>query len=137
MALTAAQLLDELMGRDRNLVPGEKSNQLHWEEEGVCKHFLVGFCVHGMFVNTKADYGVCNKLHDETHKTEYEKSSRYGKMGYEEEFLRYLITVQSGEIVCHLSLWRHLIQVYDFEPHHHRCSTLALFKFPLMQAWKQ
>ena len=36
MALTAAQLLDELMGRDRNLVPGEKSNQLQWDDEGNC-----------------------------------------------------------------------------------------------------
>ena len=35
MALTPAQLLDELMGRDRNLVPGEKSSQVHWSHEDV------------------------------------------------------------------------------------------------------
>ena len=35
MAMTAAQLLDELMGRDRNLVPGEKSAQVHWSHPDV------------------------------------------------------------------------------------------------------
>ena len=35
MAMTAAQLLDELMGRDRNLVPGEKSTQVHWSHVDV------------------------------------------------------------------------------------------------------
>ena len=38
MALTPAQLLDELMGRDRNLVPGEKSTQVHWSHEDVSAH---------------------------------------------------------------------------------------------------
>lgn len=38
MALTAAQLLDELMGRDRNLVPGEKSTQVHWSHNDVSTH---------------------------------------------------------------------------------------------------
>lgn len=35
MAMTAAQLLDELMGKDRNLVPGEKSSQVHWSHQDV------------------------------------------------------------------------------------------------------
>ena len=35
MAMTAAQLLDELMGKDRNLVPGEKSSQVHWTHQDV------------------------------------------------------------------------------------------------------
>ena len=35
MALTAAQLLDELMGKDRNLVPGETSAQVHWSHPDV------------------------------------------------------------------------------------------------------
>jgi len=95
MALTAAQLLDELMGRDRNLVPGEKSTQVHWSHPDVCKHFLCGFCANDLFVNTKADLGPCTKIHDEVLKQEYEKSTRYGKMGYEDDFVRYLNTIQS------------------------------------------
>jgi len=93
--LTAAQLLDELMGRDRNLVPGEKSTQVHWSHPDVCKHFLCGFCANDLFVNTKADLGPCTKIHDEVLKLEYEKSSRYGKMGFEEDFVRYLNTIQA------------------------------------------
>ncbi|GBN99652.1 Luc7-like protein 3, partial [Araneus ventricosus] len=55
----------------------------------VCKHFLVKFCPNDLFVNTKADLGVCPKIHDERLKKEYEKSSRFEKMGYEEDFLRF------------------------------------------------
>merc|ERR550534_890822 len=94
MALTAAQLLDELMGRDRNLVPGEKSAQVHWSHEDVCRDFLCGFCPHDLFTNTKADLGACSKIHDEVLKQEYEKSSRYGRCGYEEEFIRSLSSIQ-------------------------------------------
>lgn len=95
MALTPAQLLDELMGRDRNLVPGEKSTQVHWSHEDVCKNFLCGFCPHDLFVNTKADLGPCSKIHDDVLKTEYSKSSRHGRMGYEEDFVRFLSDIQS------------------------------------------
>jgi len=95
MALTAAQLLDELMGRDRNLVPGEKSAQVHWSHEDVCRSFLCGFCPNDLFVNTKADLGQCTKIHDDALKAEYEASSRYGRLGYEEEFIRALNLIQS------------------------------------------
>lgn len=30
-----AAMLDELMGRDRNLAPTEKKNELHWEDSEV------------------------------------------------------------------------------------------------------
>ncbi len=35
MASEAAKLLDELMGRDRNAVPGEDSRELHWSDREV------------------------------------------------------------------------------------------------------
>lgn len=95
MALTAAQLLDELMGKDRNLVPGEKSAQVPWDHGDVCKNFLCGFCPHDLFINTKADLGNCGKVHDDQLKQDYEKSSRWGKMGFEEEFVRYLSNIQA------------------------------------------
>uniref|UniRef100_A0A2R5L9M8 Putative spliceosome subunit n=1 Tax=Ornithodoros turicata TaxID=34597 RepID=A0A2R5L9M8_9ACAR len=96
MALASAkQLLDELMGRDRNLAPTEKKNTCSWEDQDVCKHFLVKFCPNELFVNTKADLGPCSKIHDERLKKEYteyysyEQSNRYRKEGYEESFLQF------------------------------------------------
>lgn len=90
MALASAkQLLDELMGRDRNLAPAEKKNTCNWEDPDVCKHFLAQFCPNDLFVNTKADLGPCNKVHDERLKREYEESSRYKQEGYEEGFLQF------------------------------------------------
>lgn len=34
-ALAAAQLLDELMGRNRNIAPNEKPKELNWEDPEV------------------------------------------------------------------------------------------------------
>ncbi|VDP89766.1 unnamed protein product [Echinostoma caproni] len=83
-------LLDELMGKNRNACNGENANGPHWSDDDVCKSFLCGFCPHELFVNTKTDLGPCPKTHDERMKEAYERSKRYGKMGYEEEFVRYL-----------------------------------------------
>lgn len=33
--LAAAQLLDELMGRNRNIAPNEKGKELNWEDPEV------------------------------------------------------------------------------------------------------
>ena len=33
--ISAAQLLDELMGRDRNLAPDEKRSNMRWDHESV------------------------------------------------------------------------------------------------------
>ncbi|XP_015930503.1 luc7-like protein 3 [Parasteatoda tepidariorum] len=90
MALfSAKQLLDELMGRDRDLGLEEKKNDFTWDGPDICKHFLVKFCPNDLFVNTKADLGACPKIHDERLKKEYEKSSRFQRMGYEDDFLRF------------------------------------------------
>ena len=64
MALTAAQLLDELMGRDRNLAPNEHREEKRWDDTDVCKYSLVEFCPHELFTNTRADLGTCYKVHD-------------------------------------------------------------------------
>ncbi|KAJ8317869.1 hypothetical protein KUTeg_002960 [Tegillarca granosa] len=64
-----AAMLDELMGRDRNLAPTEKKNELHWEDP---------------------ELGPCFKMHDDALRKEYQTSNRYKKCGYEEDFLRYL-----------------------------------------------
>ena len=38
--LSAAQMLDELMGRDRNLAPTEKRRETHWEDAEVSAIFV-------------------------------------------------------------------------------------------------
>uniref|UniRef100_A0AAR2J083 LUC7-like 3 pre-mRNA splicing factor n=1 Tax=Pygocentrus nattereri TaxID=42514 RepID=A0AAR2J083_PYGNA len=88
--LSAAQLLDELMGRDRNLAPDEKRCNVRWDDETVCKYYLCGFCPAELFTNTRSDLGPCEKIHDENLRKMYEKSSRFMKEGYERDFLRYL-----------------------------------------------
>ncbi|OCT93837.1 hypothetical protein XELAEV_18011508mg [Xenopus laevis] len=40
--LSAAQLLDELMGRDRNLAPDEKRTNVHWDHESVSLPCMCG-----------------------------------------------------------------------------------------------
>eukprot|EP00058_Branchiostoma_floridae_P013773 XP_002599261.1 hypothetical protein BRAFLDRAFT_200091 [Branchiostoma floridae] len=85
-----AQMLDELMGRDRNLAPNEKKEDIHWSDEKVCKHFLCSFCPSELFTNTRSDLGPCDKIHDDGLRDGYRKSSRFQRMGYEEDFLRYL-----------------------------------------------
>ncbi|KFD57808.1 hypothetical protein M513_01478 [Trichuris suis] len=85
-----ASLLDELMGRSRNALPTEAPKELRWSDPEVCKYFLVDYCPHELFTNTKADLGHCNKMHDERMREAYKKSSRYGKCGYEHDFYSFL-----------------------------------------------
>ncbi|KFP79417.1 Luc7-like 3, partial [Acanthisitta chloris] len=56
----------------------------------VCKYYLCGFCPAELFTNTRSDLGPCEKIHDENLRKQYEKSSRFMKVGYERDFLRYL-----------------------------------------------
>lgn len=78
------------MGRDRNLAPDEKRSNVRWDDENVCKYYLCEFCPAELFTNTRSDLGPCEKIHDENLRKQYEKSSRFMKVGYEREFLRYL-----------------------------------------------
>lgn len=48
------------------------------------------FCPHDLFVNTRADLGVCSKLHDDQAKKLFEDArSSARKRSYEDEFLRF------------------------------------------------
>ncbi|KAF5284360.1 hypothetical protein FQR65_LT13577 [Abscondita terminalis] len=87
--LAAAALLDELMGRNRNILPNEKVKELNWEDNEYCKYFLVKFCPHDLFVNTKADLGSCPKVHDEEVRKLFEKAKGHRKIQYQEEFVRF------------------------------------------------
>lgn len=48
------------------------------------------FCPNALFVNTKADIGPCNLVHDDYLKKEYQsKASKREKRQYEDEFIRF------------------------------------------------
>ncbi|KAJ9581245.1 hypothetical protein L9F63_023571 [Diploptera punctata] len=87
--LAAAALLDELMGRNRNIAPNDKAKELNWEDPEYCKLYMVKFCPHDLFVNTRADLGQCPKVHDDEAKALFEKSNSYKKQQYEDEFIRF------------------------------------------------
>lgn len=88
--LAAAQLLDELMGRNRNINPNEKVKKPNWEDPEYCKYYMVKFCPHDLFVNTRADLGVCQRVHDDEVKELFQKADPcYKKSHYQDEFLRF------------------------------------------------
>ncbi len=57
MSNPLASMLDELMGKHRNANPEEANRETTFEDEEICKPFLVGYCPNEMFINTKADLG--------------------------------------------------------------------------------
>lgn len=55
-----------------------------------CLYYLVKFCPHDLFVNTRADLGQCSKLHDDEAKRLFEEARHSArKRYYEDEFLRF------------------------------------------------
>jgi len=83
-------MLDELMGRHRNAHPTDKVQEVTWEDEGNCKYFLVDFCPHELFTNTKADLGPCGLIHDEDMRKQFaDAKDSSKKQSFEEDFLRF------------------------------------------------
>jgi hypothetical protein len=85
----ARKLLDELMGPDRN---SERKIAKNFYDPDVCKDYLVAFCPHELFLNTKADLGTCSYAHDEKMKQQYQESDereRY-RLQYEDRFFEHL-----------------------------------------------
>lgn len=72
-------LLDELMGAARNLTAEERKGyrEVRWDDREVCGFYLVRFCPHDLFVNTKSDLGPCRRIHDQKLKESFEKSPRH------------------------------------------------------------
>ncbi|KAL9225229.1 hypothetical protein vseg_001178 [Gypsophila vaccaria] len=72
-------LLDELMGAARNLTDEEKKGyrELKWDDKEVCACYMVRFCPHDLFVNTRSDLGPCPKVHDPKLKESFENSPRH------------------------------------------------------------
>lgn len=88
-----ASMLDELMGRNRNFAPDDASaKELKWTDSDVCKYYIVQFCPHDLFTNTKADLGTCGKIHDDALKTKFQEEDEQGsykKGQYIDDFLRF------------------------------------------------
>ena len=86
-----ASMLDELMGRNRNLAPDDENNrEAKWSDPEVCRYYLVLFCPHDLFTNTKADMGPCGKIHDDDLKSKFhDEKESYKKGQYLDEFLRF------------------------------------------------
>ncbi|KMZ62796.1 hypothetical protein ZOSMA_443G00010 [Zostera marina] len=59
-------LLDELMGAARNLTDEQKKGfrEIRWDDKEVCVFYMIRFCPHDLFVNTKSDLGPCPRIHD-------------------------------------------------------------------------
>ncbi|KAI3832306.1 hypothetical protein MKW92_023469 [Papaver armeniacum] len=72
-------LLDELMGAARNLTEEEKKGykEISWDDKEVCGSYMIRFCPHDLFVNTRSDLGPCPRIHDPKLKESFEKSPRH------------------------------------------------------------
>lgn len=55
-----------------------------------CQYYIVKFCPHDLFVNTRADLGPCYRIHDDEAKKMYDKAKpSHRKRQYEDEFLEF------------------------------------------------
>lgn len=72
-------LLDELMGAARNLTEEEKKGyrEIRWDDREVCGFYMVRFCPHDLFVNTRSDLGPCPRVHDLKLKERMEHNMSY------------------------------------------------------------
>lgn len=70
----AKQLLDELMGTQRN-APKHRRNQIDWRDDNICPYYLCGWCPFRGFARSKACIGQCYKQHNEVAKTIFQRSS--------------------------------------------------------------
>jgi len=85
-----AAMLDALMGRNRNLQPGTDLPVITWEDTSVCRYFLVQYCPHDLFTNTKADLGACPNIHDDDLKKTFDEAPQnFKKEQCQEDFLRF------------------------------------------------
>ncbi|CAI2347241.1 unnamed protein product [Caenorhabditis sp. 36 PRJEB53466] len=92
-----AAMLDELMGPKRNVELG-KDTKVSFDDPNICPYYLVGFCPHDMFTNTKADLGSCQLVHDDNLRRMYPESPEYGKLGFERRLLRFLVQLDEDNM---------------------------------------
>jgi len=89
-------MLDVLMGKERNdpLDGSSRGRESKFYDDDFCKMYLVDFCPHDLFPNTKSDLGTCMKVHSDQMKEAYDKCEGSEKEGYskiyEEQMLSFL-----------------------------------------------
>jgi len=82
--------LDELMGKQRNVPVSDRfKRKEHFSDPDVCKYFLVSFCPHDLFPNTKCDLGRCVKRHDDFYKKMFESDPERAQ--YEKQYINDMI----------------------------------------------
>ena len=93
MTELARKLLDELMGPDRNLLPSERASfrRISFTDADVCRYYMVDFCPHLQFLNTKSDIGPCpHRYHEESIREKFLREGQAYREAYERQFLDYL-----------------------------------------------
>ncbi|KFH08270.1 putative alternative splicing type 3 and [Toxoplasma gondii MAS] len=85
-------MLDSLMGRNRNECGRNKRGDSSFKDDEICKFFLLDYCPHELFPNTRSDLGPCPKEHRPDLKEAFEKDENheYYKALYEQEFMKFL-----------------------------------------------
>jgi hypothetical protein len=91
--LSQRELLDMLMGKDRDLPPEKKAEMAAkqlWKDPSVCQYHLCGFCPHEIFTNTKSAIGQCKLNHDDLLRTQFQNEPPQVRYKTELDFLRFL-----------------------------------------------
>ncbi|XP_076927068.1 uncharacterized protein LOC143590490 [Bidens hawaiensis] len=70
-------LLDKLMGRNLTEEERRGHREISWDDKEVCGFYMLKFCPHDLFVNTRSDLGPCHKIHDSKLKQSFETSPRH------------------------------------------------------------
>ena len=83
-----ADLCDKLLGVDRNDPLTMKiTKKIKFSDHEVCKPYLVGFCPHLTFSNTKSDVGPCpRKVHEDSIREQFLAEGERYREDYEIEF---------------------------------------------------
>ncbi|CAA9989622.1 U1 snRNA associated protein, putative [Plasmodium knowlesi strain H] len=86
-------LLDSLMGKDRNETDAKKKHT--FKDDNVCKYYLIDFCPHDLFPNTKSDIGRCKNIHSEVLKEQLQKHEnyKYYLAKYQQKFMETLESI--------------------------------------------
>jgi len=93
---TTRALLDQLMGKDRNLTAEEKpKRRKRWDDPDVCPYYLNGFCPNDLFTNTKSDLGTCNKEHSNALKQAFTGEPYEKRQRTQQKYLRRLKELSS------------------------------------------
>jgi len=93
------------MGKDRNKSQREKKiSDEHYSNPDVCKYFLISFCPHDLFPNTKQDLGSCLKRHDEKFQKQFE--SDVNRSVFEIQYIKEYISTYCNSLIFHFKWWR-------------------------------